>query len=145
MEYLWKDRKRTFLGLPLSFTKYALDSERLFIETGLFKTVYDEVRLYRILDFQLTQTLGQKILGIGTISIVSSDKKLKEFELKNIKNPKEVKELFSEHVESERDRKRVYSREIINAPEGDDDCCHDHDQDDFDVENAGAEVEYEDV
>ena len=145
MEYLWKDRKRTFLGLPLSFTKYALDKERLFIETGLFKTVYDEVRLYRILDFQLTQTMGQKILGIGTISVVSSDKKLKEFELKNIKNPKEVKELFSEHVESERDRKRVYSREIINAPEGEDDCCHDHDHDDFEVENEGTEVEYEDM
>ena len=34
MDYLWRDRKRTLFGLPLSFTKYALTEERLFIETG---------------------------------------------------------------------------------------------------------------
>ena len=35
MELVWKDRKRTFLGLPLSFTVYSLDGERLFIKTGV--------------------------------------------------------------------------------------------------------------
>ena len=35
LEILWKDRKRGFLGLPLSFTKYSLTKERLFVETEL--------------------------------------------------------------------------------------------------------------
>ena len=31
--YLWKDRKR-ILGMPISFTKYALTEDRLFERTG---------------------------------------------------------------------------------------------------------------
>ena len=34
MDILWRDRKRTLFGLPLSFTKYELDEERLFVKTG---------------------------------------------------------------------------------------------------------------
>ena len=35
MNYIWQDRKRTFLGLPWSFTKYMLTEDRLFVEKGL--------------------------------------------------------------------------------------------------------------
>ena len=31
----WKDRKR-FLRMPLSFTRYALSDDRLFLQTGVF-------------------------------------------------------------------------------------------------------------
>ena len=31
-EYLWKDKKRTIFGLPLSFTTYAFDKERFYIK-----------------------------------------------------------------------------------------------------------------
>lgn len=110
---LWHDRKRTFLGLPWSFTVYEFDEERLFISKGFFKTVEDEVRLYRILDLSLTRTLGQKIFGLGTITINSSDKTLKTFELKDIKNPRKVKEQLSNLVERQRDEKRVSSREFM--------------------------------
>ena len=67
MDYLWSDRKRTFLGLPWSFTKYNLTEERLFIETGFFNKKEDEVRLYRITDVSLTRSFGQRIVGVGTI------------------------------------------------------------------------------
>ena len=33
IEFLWKDRKRYF-GLPLSFTRYCLSEDRLFISEG---------------------------------------------------------------------------------------------------------------
>ena len=45
INYIWKDRKRTFLGLPWSFTKYKLTEDRLFIETGFFNSIENEVRL----------------------------------------------------------------------------------------------------
>ena len=35
-EFVWCDRKRTFLGLPWSFTVYKLTEEKLLIETGFF-------------------------------------------------------------------------------------------------------------
>ena len=83
---IWKDRKRTLFGLPLSFTKYSLEEDRLFIETGFFNSVENEVRLYRIMDLQLSRTLGQKMFGLGTIKVKSADKTLGDFEIKNIKN-----------------------------------------------------------
>ena len=113
MNYIWKDRKRNWLGLPWTFTKYALTEDRLFVSTGLLKTVENEVRLYRILDLSLTRNLMQRIVGTGTIIVSSADKTLGEFELKNIKNPAEVKEKLSEIVEKNRDQKRVTSREFM--------------------------------
>lgn len=111
--FIWKERKRNALGLPWTFTKYALTDDRLFITTGLLKTVEDEVRLYRIMDLSLSQTLSQKIFGIGTIHVSSADKSMKDFEIKNIKKPREVKEQLSGLVEENRDKKRVTNREFM--------------------------------
>lgn len=135
---IWKDRKRTFLGLPWSFTKYSLSEERLFIDKGFFKTVSDEVRLYRILDIQLVQTFGQKLLGIGTIKVCSSDKSMNDFEIKNIKKPRNVKELLSETIEKQRDLKRVVNREIMS------DANHGHDAIDDDYDDASEMFEHQD-
>lgn len=99
---VWKDRKRTLFGLPWSFTKYSLSDDRLFISTGFLSTKEDEVRLYRIMDISLKRTLGQRIFGLGTIKCCSADKTLGDFEIKNIKKSKDVKELLSEMVENER-------------------------------------------
>lgn len=120
-EIVWKDRKRHF-GLPLSFTKYSIEDDRLFVETGFFTTHIDEVLLYRIQDMSLKITLGQKLFGVGTISIVSTDKSLSNFDLVNIKDPKKVKEILHDHVEAMKDRKRMRVSEIIDD--------HDHFDDD---------------
>ena len=47
--YLWKDRKR-YLGLPLSFTRYMLSEDRLFVSVGFLNIKDDEILLYRIRD-----------------------------------------------------------------------------------------------
>lgn len=114
MEYLWSDKKRTLFGLPLSFTKYMLTEERLFIEQGFLNKKEDEVRLYRIMDVSLTRTFGQRIFGVGTIHCCSGDKSLGDFDIFSVKNPKEVKEQLSQLVEAQRDAKRVTSREFMN-------------------------------
>lgn len=114
-EKIWKERKRNALGLPWTFTTYALTEDRLFIKTGFFKTVEHEVRLYRILDLSMSKTLLQKIFRIGTVQVYSGDKTQGDFELKNIRNPEEVKEKLSRLVEENRDKKRVSSREFIDG------------------------------
>ena len=113
MEILWQDRKRTFLGLPLSFTKYILTEKCLIIRTGCFTTMEDEVRLYRIIDITLRRTLGQRLLGIGSIICHSSDETMKMFEIKNIKKSRQTKELLSELIEKQRLANRVFNRENI--------------------------------
>lgn len=110
---LWSDRKR-YLGLPLSFTKYSMSEDRLFVETGFLNLTQNEVRLYRILDLQLKRSLGQRIFGVGSIIVSSSDKSLGTFEIKNVKNSANVKEMLSVQVEQQREAKRVISRENMN-------------------------------
>lgn len=112
-QYVWSDRKRLWCRLPWTFTKYALSEDRLFITSGLFKTVENEVRLYRILDLSLSRTLIQKIFRLGTIRVSSSDKTMGNFELINISDPARIKEQLSQLVEENRDKKRVTSREFM--------------------------------
>ena len=120
-EYLWSDKKRTLFGLPLSFTTYAFDKERFYVKKGLFTLTRDEVRLYRIMDLSLRQTLGQRIFGVGSIFCESADKTMKNFVIKNIKNSEDVMEQLSKLVEDERDRKRVSSREYLHDEDDDHD------------------------
>lgn len=124
MSIIWTDKKRTLFGLPLSFTTYELEEERLFIRTGFLTRVEDEVRLYRIIDMTLKQTLWQRIFGVGTIHCCSSDSSQKEFDIVSVKNPREVREQLSQLVEEQREKKRVYSREFMNVDSDDDmdDC-----------------------
>ena len=121
MNSLWSARKRNALGLPGTVTKYAFTEDRLFVTTGLLKTVEDEVRLYRILDISLSRTLLQKIFGMGTIAISSADKTMGNFNLVNVKNPVQVKEQLSKLIEENRDKKRVTNREYMHDDLEDDD------------------------
>ncbi len=115
MDYVWKARKRTWFGLPWTFTVYTLTEDKLLIESGLFTSRQDEVRLYRIMDISLTRGLIQKIFKMGTITCVSADKTMPTFQIKNIKDSKNVKETLSNMVEEERSKKRVSSREFMMA------------------------------
>lgn len=110
---IWSDKKRIFCGLPWTFTTYTLTSDRLFIETGMLGKHEDEVRLYRILDISLSRSLSQRIFGMGTIHCCSADKTMGDFDIINIKNPREVKEQLSELVERERQVKHVTNREFM--------------------------------
>ncbi len=130
IEYLWKDRKR-HLGLPLSFTRYRLSEDRLFCETGFLNIKSDEVLLYRVRDLQLNMSLGQRIFGVGTVCVVSSDKSVPHLDLKNVKHPREVKELIHKNVEEAKDKRRMRTTELVGVEEGDDGI---HDTADLDGE-----------
>ena len=126
-EIIWKDRKRIFFGLPWTFTKYSLSEDRLFISTGFFSVKEDEVRLYRIMDVSLERKLWQRMCGLGTIKCCSADKTMGDFEIKNIKKSREVKEMLSNMVEDERTKKKVSSREFMDHERAEFDDYDDHD------------------
>lgn len=132
MEYVWKDRKR-FLGMPLSFTRYAMSDDRLFLSVGCFSIRDEEVLLYRVRDITVTRTLLQRMLGVGTVVVSSSDKTTARLELKNIKNPIAVKELIHNRVEESKLHHRVRVGEIM-ASNMDNDDFDDTDDSDFEEE-----------
>ena len=112
VDIIWKDRKRYF-GLPISFTKYSLSAERVFVTKGLIKTPYEQTMLYRVVDVKCSITLWQRFFGVGTITVMSSDKTMPNLVLKNIKNPVEVKELLHAQVEEIKLKRRVRIGEIM--------------------------------
>ncbi len=96
---LWKDRKRWFCGLPWTFTEYTLTEDVLQIKTGFVFQKFDEIKLYRIRDFTVTKGLLQRIFKLGTIHICSADSTSPEFDVKNIRNALEVKNMMSKQVD----------------------------------------------
>ena len=115
--YLWKDRKR-ILGLPITFTRYRLSDDRIFRETGLLNLKEEEVLLYRVRDLELKRSLFQRIFGVGTVCVHSSDKTTPHLDLLNIKNPREVKELLHRQVEEMKLSRRMRTTELLGSEEG---------------------------
>lgn len=110
---IWRDRKRTLFGLPWSFTVYDLTEDRLFITTGFLSMKDEEIRLYRVLDATFQASIGQRMFGCGSIVLNTSDKTAGDIEIRSVKKAREIKELLTEKVEINRDKKRVVNREIM--------------------------------
>lgn len=112
---LWKERKRIWCGLPWTFTVYSFDEERIFVDTGFFNKRQDEIRMYRVLDITVTRKFGQRIFGMGSIQLKTSDKTMGDFEIKNIKKVMEVKTQLSDLIEENREKKRITGREFMTS------------------------------
>ncbi len=111
-----KERKRwLFFGIPWTFTKYTLTDKKLIIEQGLFKSVENEILLYRVLDITYTRNLFQKIFKLGTIEVQSKDKSNPVLYIKNIKNSKHFREMLSTTVENDKKKRRMRQNEIIDT------------------------------
>lgn len=112
IQYLWRDRKRC-LGMPLSFTRYAMSEDRLFTSVGFLSIKDDEILLYRVRDLDTSRNLWQRLFKVGTVTVISSDKTMPTMVLKNIKNPVEVKEMIHSMVEECKLKRRVRIGEIM--------------------------------
>ena len=110
---VWSDRKRWLFGLPWSFTRYRLYDDKFVIDTGFFTRREDEIRLYRILDISLNRTFGERLFGLGTIHCCTGDKTSPEFDIKRIKNSRELKDILSDMIEEEREKKSMFMYTII--------------------------------
>lgn len=110
------ERKRwTFFGLPFTFTKYTVYEKKLLINSGFFKSIEEEILLYRVMDMTMSRTLIQKIFKLGTITLHSQDKTTPILVIKNIKNVGEFKNILSNAIEKDKIRLRVRRNEIIDT------------------------------
>ena len=73
------------------------------------------------MDLTLVRPLCERLFGVGTIHLCTADKTTPEIDIKKIKHPTEVKNMLSDMIEAERDKKRVSAREYM-----DDDIDEDH-------------------
>lgn len=128
IEYLWKDRKR-YLGLPISFTRYSLSADRIFRETGVLNLKEEELLLYRVNDLELKRSLFQRLFGVGTVCVHSTDKTTPHMDLLSVKHPREVKELIFRSVEEAKAARRMRTMEVVDGGEefqdGEEEFCED--------------------
>ena len=109
---LWRDRKRPIFGWPLSFTRYAIIEKndtwlKLFRSKGLLSIEEDEINFYRIFDIKLRRNLFNRIFGVGTITLYTNDETLPEVDILLVKDPVILRDMISERVEQERQRRKV--------------------------------------
>ncbi|MBQ3879535.1 MAG: PH domain-containing protein [Oscillospiraceae bacterium] len=125
VELLWKDKKH-ILGMPISFTRYSMSEDRVFLQKGVFSVQFEEIVLYRVTDISLKMSLGQRMCGLGTIIVHSSDKTTPHFEIRSIRHPLQVKEMLYQQVEKMKLARRIRINELLS---GDEDCidCDDDD------------------
>lgn len=98
VQIIWEDKSR-ILGMPISFTKYQLTEEKLIINEGLLNLSRRQIQLYRMKDFSATQSLMDRIFGVGDIKVISTDPQDPVFIIRKVKNPWQVLEVLNEAVQ----------------------------------------------
>jgi len=85
----------------------------------------EETLLYRVSDISVRVGLFQRIFGVGTIIIHSSDKSTPHIDLVNVKEPLVVKELIHKHVEVMKVSRNIRVSEFLDdGPTAPDPCAH---------------------
>ncbi len=94
-------------------TRYRLTTQRLFVQTGLIAKNLEEVELFRVKDVTLTQGMLQRMLGVGTVVVLSTDDTAPRLELRGILGPMEVKEQIRSAFRTARQREGMRMAEFI--------------------------------
>ena len=105
---MYQEKKRSlFFGLPLSFTTYRIEEEKVNIRKGLLRTVEDDTLMYRIQDVKLVTGFLERIFRLGTVVCYSSDVTDPMLELKHIRRAREIKDYILKTSENERRKVRT--------------------------------------
>ena len=101
--------------ISLRNTAYSLTTQRIKLEEGVLSKRYDQVELYRVKDTVLTRTLVQRLLGLGSIKMITSDPSQPELCFPSIADSENVREMIRQNVERMRRLRGV--RELDVAEE----------------------------
>ncbi|MBC1272646.1 PH domain-containing protein [Listeria booriae] len=81
--------------------EYTLTTERLLIQkSGVLSQKKDELELYKIKDISVKQGMKDKMLGVGDITILSTDESSPKTVLKRIHKPQDIKEQIRSAVQA---------------------------------------------
>lgn len=100
--------------LKVKCTKYRLSSQRLRIETGILSRTFDDLEIYRVKDITLSQPCIQRLVGLGTVRMVTSDVSHPVVELPAIRDPQVVRDLIRDAVEKMRRERGVRELDIAD-------------------------------
>jgi len=99
-------RKRTPVFCLPANTAYTLKKETLTVNSGLLTPLEREIHLFRIMDTTLRRNPYQRLLGLGSILIASSDQSIPELVIRNIRRPVDFKAKLDELVKQDQNREQ---------------------------------------
>jgi hypothetical protein len=108
-QLLWRGRPYLSIG-----TVYEITTQRIRIMRGVLGNTVDEIELVRVRDTRVKQHMGERMLDVGDVTILSDDPSQPEFVLHNVSNPLEVRELIRKAMITEKERRGVRYREELN-------------------------------
>jgi len=91
---LWQVAEIVLALWRLRATLYTITNQRVMIETGIANKTVEDIDLRYIDDTNFRQSLIQRMLGIGHVTIVSSDKVAPMYILRGIPDPRGIRELI---------------------------------------------------
>ena len=74
--------------------RYRVTNQRIVVESGVLTKRLDEIDMRLVEDIEFQQTLLERLLGIGTLVVLSADKKMKSFRLLGVEHPRDIRELI---------------------------------------------------
>ncbi len=106
--------------IPWAFAKwlqvrcrvFRLTNERLIITSGIFSKTTEALELYRVRDFQVQQSLMERLVGLHTVHLITSDASTPQLILDCMPVAANLPDLLREHIEECRVQKRVREVEI---------------------------------
>jgi len=93
--------------------RYRLTTQRFFVQRGLIAKHLEELELFRVKDVIVKQTIFQRILGLGTITVLSTDDSAPQVTLIGVNKPLETKEIIRNAFRAARKREGVRMSEFI--------------------------------
>lgn len=99
-------------------TTYELTSQRLRIRTGVFSRRVDELELYRVKDYAMEQPFLLRLVGLGNLTMITSDATHSQISMLAIPDVESVREKLRAAVQTERDRKRVRELDVDSHDDG---------------------------
>ncbi|OKP97496.1 PH domain-containing protein [Paenibacillus sp. P46E] len=99
--------------IRLNTTTYTITSQRIMVKTGLIGKDVEEIELLRVNDFSVDQSIMQRILGIGILTVYSDDASSPQLILRRIRHPQTVKDVLRKAVRDEKIANNISYREQI--------------------------------
>lgn len=91
---------------------YTLTSERLRTERGVLSKKRDELELYRVRDIETRQTIWQRLVGVGSVVLLTSDRSDPTLTMPSVRGHRDVADTVRRHTETMRRIKRVRDLDV---------------------------------
>lgn len=115
---LWKgkpayisDRLKGIVGL--NTTSYTITSQRIMVKTGLIGKNVEEIELLRVRDLSVKQSIMDRMLGIGSLTVFSDDASAPQLLFRKIHDAQTVKDVLRKAVRDEKIANNISYREQI--------------------------------